>query len=283
MTVTILPELEIIYMCHFTIGPQSCQREKMTKGKLPEPCIISRPKQILGKTRWVVVVMCERFSLTTDMPELAREFRIDKVLTFYKPRYNVAPRQSVQVIVAEGRERWLDEFRWGLVPFWAKDAVNADSLMLEEKRAFKRIFTKNRCIIPCDGYYLWQTNADGKTKQPMRIVMNHRRAFGMAGLYDVWRSPSDGSELRTVTVLTTAPNRLVAPMSDRMPVILDAEGIDTWLDLSMKDRNRLRFLLRPLPSEQMRAYPVSQKVNDTAHEEPECIEELDVRLPLVRV
>jgi putative SOS response-associated peptidase YedK len=227
--------------------------------------------------------MCERFSLTTEMPELAREFRIDKVLTYYKPRYNVAPRQSIQVIVAADRERWLDEFRWGLVPFWAKDAVNADSLVLEEKRAFKRIFTKNRCVIPCDGYYVWQTSADGRARQPMRIVMNHRRAFGIAGLYDVWRSPSDGSELRTVTLLTTAPNRLVAPMSDRMPVILDREGIDIWLDPSMKDRNRLRFLLRPLPHEEMRAYPVSQKVNDAAHEEPECIEELGVRLPLVRV
>lgn len=226
--------------------------------------------------------MCERFSLTADMPELVREFRIDKVLTFYKPRYNVAPRQPIQVVVAEGRERWLDEFRWGLMPFWAKDAVNADSLMLEEKRAFKRIFTKNRCIIPCDGYYLWQTNDNGKTRQPMRIVMNNNRAFGIAGLYDVWRSPSDGSELRTATVLTTAPNRLVASMSDRMPVILDAEGIDMWLDPGMKDRNRLRFLLRPLPSEQMRAYPVSQRVNDTEHEEPDCVKELDLSLPLVR-
>lgn len=227
--------------------------------------------------------MCERFSLTTEMPELTKEFRIDKVLTFYKPRYNVAPTQSIQAIVANGKERWLDEFRWGLVPFWGKDAVNADSSSMDEKRAYKRIYTKNRCVIPSDGFYVWQLGKDGKTQQPMRIVTTNRRVFGMAGVYEVWRSPQGDYELRTCTVLTTAANRVVAPMSERMPVILDEDGIEQWLDSSLTDKNRLRFLLRPAAAEIMRAYPVSQRVNSADHEQPDCIEELDTRLPLVKI
>ncbi|KIL39107.1 hypothetical protein SD70_21980 [Gordoniibacillus kamchatkensis] len=226
--------------------------------------------------------MCERFSLTTDMPELVREFRIDKTLVFYKPRYNVSPTQSIPAIVASGKERWLDEFRWGLVPFWGKDAVNSDSLTADEKRALKRIYTKNRCIIPCDGFYAWRTSEDGRRRQPMRVVTTNRRVFGMAGIFEVWRAPQGDYELRTCTLLTTAPNRLVSPMSDRMPVILDQDGIDQWLDPSLTDKNRLRFLLRPAPAETMRAYPVTPLVNSIAHEEPDCVEELDVMLPLVK-
>jgi putative SOS response-associated peptidase YedK len=226
--------------------------------------------------------MCERFSLTTEMTELAREFRIDKVLTYYKPRYNAAPTQSIHAIVANGNERWLDEFRWGLVPFWGKDAVNADSSMAGEKRAFKRIYTKNRCVIPCDGFYAWRTGDDGRTRQPMRIVATNRRVFGMAGIYEVWLAPQGDYALRTCTLLTTSPNRLVAPMSDRMPVILDEHGVDQWLDPSLTDKNRLRFLLRPAPAETMRAYPVTPLVNSAEYEGPDCVEELDVRLPLVK-
>ncbi|MFC0211777.1 SOS response-associated peptidase [Paenibacillus chartarius] len=228
-------------------------------------------------------MMCERFSLTTDVPELAKQFRIDKVLTFYKPRYNVSPRQTIHAVITNGSERWLDEFRWGLVPFWGKDAINADSMMMDEKRAFKRIYVKNRCVIPSDGFYVWRTGEDGKTRQPMRIVTTNRRVFGMAGIYEVWASPQNDYEIRTCTVLTTAANRVVESMSDRMPVILDEEGIEQWLDPSLTDKNRLRFLLRPAPAETMRAYPVSQRVNSTDHEEPDCVEELDLRLPLLKI
>jgi putative SOS response-associated peptidase YedK len=168
------------------------------------------------------------------------------------------------------------------VPFWGKDAVNADSATMDEKRAFRRIYTKNRCVIPCDGFYAWKPGEDGKPRQPMRIVPTNRRVLGMAGIYEVWLSPGSRDELRTCTVLTTGANRLIAPMSERMPVLLDEDGIDQWLDMKLTDKNRLRHLLRPAPADMLRAYPVSPRVNNTTHEEPDCIEELDLRLPLAK-
>jgi putative SOS response-associated peptidase YedK len=118
--------------------------------------------------------------------------------------------------------------------------------------------------------------------QPFRIVMKNRAVFGMAGFYDIWQDPR-GDEFRTCTIFTTKPNRLLSDLVDRMPVILSEEAMDTWLNPRVTDREVLHALLQPLEAEMMAVYPVSPSVNDIGNETPECVEEWDARLPLVKV
>ncbi|XOK64383.1 SOS response-associated peptidase [Paenibacillus elgii] len=215
--------------------------------------------------------MCERFSLTAELPELSERYRIGQVTYAYKPRYNIAPTQQVAVIVRGAESRMLEEHRWGLVPFWGKDAVNADSAAVHEKPAYRKLFGKQRCIIPSNGFYVWKT--EGKTRRPIRIVMKDRGVFAIAGLYEVWKD-SRGGETRTCTVMTTRSNRLVFDYDERMPVILDERDVETWLDPTMNgEPDRLQSLLRPYAPERMYAYPVSRRVADPLVESEECVEE----------
>lgn len=196
--------------------------------------------------------MCNRFSLTTELSELSRHFQIGHVMFPYKPRFHNTPTQPISVILAERERRKLEEHRWGLVPFWAKDAVNADSALIHEKPAYRKMFSKQRCVIPSNGFYVWKWK--GKVKQPVRIEMNDKHAFGMAGLYEIWKD-AKGGEYRTCTVITTVSNRLVYEYDERMPVILNERDIDAWLDPGMNgDMDYLQSLLKPYAPDRMQAY-----------------------------
>jgi len=217
--------------------------------------------------------MCGRYSETKLDALLKTRFRIRHELERLTPRYNVAPGQDAPVILG-GAERRLARFRWGLVPRWASDPsvgnklINARGESLADKPSFAEAFRKRRCLVPADGFYEWKKTPAGR--HPVRYVLKDEELFAFAGLWDAWRRP-DGSELFTYTIVTTKPNELVAPVHDRMPVLLRPEDEDLWLDERVDDPARLTPLLSPYPADRMEAYDVSPLLNSVENEGPEVI------------
>ncbi|NRF93496.1 SOS response-associated peptidase [Paenibacillus frigoriresistens] len=188
--------------------------------------------------------MCHSISILADVNELVKQFRIDRLLSYSSNRYEVRPTESVSAVMINKKgERILDEFRWGLMPFWAKDAVCGDRDSIFTNVVFERIVRKQRCIIPCSGFYISVT--EGKETEWIKFKMRSG-TFGIAGLYDVWRAPSGEEELRTCMMLMTEANSLVSPYQRRMPAILDQDQAEMWLQPEMKDSRLLRSILRPV-------------------------------------
>ncbi|MCA0753958.1 SOS response-associated peptidase [Paenibacillus sp. N4] len=230
--------------------------------------------------------MCGRYTLTVTLEELMVRYMIDETMVpFHRPKYNVAPSQMVLSVVNDGKGNRLGELKWGLVPPWANDPkigfqmINARSETAAAKPAFGKPLRRKRCLIPADGFYEWKATASGK--QPMRIVLKGGGIFSMAGLYESWLSP-DGAKISSCTILTTAPNALVAPIHDRMPVILRREDELLWLDRSVTDTDTLLPLLQPYDSEEMTAYPVGKAVGSVRNDDCSLIEPfaLDEQLKL---
>ncbi|BFT75628.1 SOS response-associated peptidase [Paenibacillus sp. P36] len=189
-------------------------------------------------------MMCHSVSILADVNDVMKQFRIDRLLSYTANRYEVTPTESVSAVMINRKgERLLDEFRWGLMPFWAKDAVCGERDSIFTNTAFERIIKKQRCILPCSGFYIRVT--EGKETQWVKFKMRSG-TFGIAGLYDVWRAPSGEEELRTCMMLMTEANPLVSPYHGSMPAILDQEQADKWLDPDMKDSRLLRSFLRPV-------------------------------------
>jgi putative SOS response-associated peptidase YedK len=192
------------------------------------------------------------------------------------PRYNVAPGQEVWVVRADraGLRRELARVRWGLVPFWAETPasgaamINARAETVAEKPAFRQPFLGRRCIVPADGFYEWQRRGGGT--QPFFIGRRDHRPFGMAGLWDLWRGPGD-ARIESCTILTTAPNEIVEPLHDRMPVILAPDDFALWLDRREADVPTLMALLRTAPSDALAIHAVSTRVNDPRNDDPDCL------------
>ena len=226
--------------------------------------------------------MCGRFTLRTPTPVLVKTFRIGQVTDATRelpPRFNVAPTQEVAVVRSsvEGQHE-LVNMRWGLVPFWAKDIsignrmINARAESVAEKPAFRAAFRNRRCLVLADGYYEWTKK--GTQKQPHWIRMEDDRPFAMAGLWESWRSKDDEPShppLLSCTIITTDANDLTRDLHDRMPVILDADDWELWLDTSIEEANALQPLLRSYESDEMRVDAVSTYVNNARHEGPECV------------
>ncbi|KAA3664236.1 MAG: SOS response-associated peptidase [Chloroflexi bacterium] len=226
--------------------------------------------------------MCGRFALISDTETLIDEFGVaPETLTALPPsvpRYNVAPTQPVAAIrLNPNKKRELTFFQWGLIPSWAKDIkmgsrmINARGETVAEKPSFRAAFKRRRCIIPADGFYEWQKLSS--RKQPMYIHQANGAPFALAGLWEMWRSP-DGDALQTCTIITTTPNELMAPIHNRMPVILEREDFDMWLDPGDCPEQGLH-LIRPFPSEKMAAHPVSTFVNRPINDAPQCIQPLN--------
>jgi putative SOS response-associated peptidase YedK len=217
--------------------------------------------------------MCGRYTLKTPVDALAREFGISGPLPEIPASYNIAPTRQVAAVLFEGGRK-LEMLRWGLIPSWAKDPeignrmINARSETAPEKPSYRKAFKKRRCLIPADGFYEWQKMNGGK--QPYYFRMKDGGPFAFAGLWEAW--DRDGEEIRSCTILTTAPNEIVAEVHDRMPVILSREDHDFWLDPEVDETEALRELLVPYPAEEMEAYPVSRHVNRPTNDDERCVE-----------
>ncbi len=218
--------------------------------------------------------MCARYTLTDTGELLIRQFRLAELPDDYRPRYNIASTQPVTVVLgAEGRR--AASFRWGLIPYWAKDPrigqklINARAETVAVKPSFRHSLRRRRCLVPADGFYEWR--AHNGRKQPFRVVLAAGGVFAFAGLWDRWTSP-EGEEVYSCTILTTDANDRIRPIHDRMPVILPPEDYDLWLDPGVQEPEAVLPLLRPAPDDLLRAYPVSTLVNSPRHDSPACIE-----------
>jgi putative SOS response-associated peptidase YedK len=218
--------------------------------------------------------MCGRFNLRTPLPVLATQFRFDfdAAMAEIGPRYNIAPTQEVLAI---RHPRQLVALKWGLIPSWAKDAkigystINASAEMVATKPAFRSAFKKRRCLVLADGYYEWL--AEGKEKQPFLFEVDGGAPLAFAGLWESCSLPGEQAPRQTCSLITTAANAIAREIHDRMPVILDAQDYDAWLDPANDDVQELQMLLRPFAAERMTARPVSRYVNNARHEGPECV------------
>ncbi|HEY6096439.1 MAG TPA: SOS response-associated peptidase [Candidatus Deferrimicrobium sp.] len=219
--------------------------------------------------------MCGRFTLFEPDKVLSREFGVSGVPPL-SPRYNIAPSQPVAAVRAApaGSGRELALLRWGLVPSWSKDPaigsrlINARAETAREKPSFRNAFKRRRCLIPANGFYEWRRLERGK--QPYFVRMRDERIFAFAGLWDRWESPEEDA-VETCAILTTSANAVLAPIHDRMPVILPPGEYDRWLDPSPKDPDALTSLLVPFPPERMLAYPVSPRVNAPSADDKGCM------------
>jgi putative SOS response-associated peptidase YedK len=217
--------------------------------------------------------MCGRYTLRTPVDTLAERFEIDDTPSSIAASYNVAPTQGVATVLLEDGKRKLEMLHWGLIPSWADDPsignrmINARAETVAEKPSFRKAFRNHRCLVLADGFYEWQKTANGK--QPYYIRMEDDSPFAFAGLWESWKN---GSEVRSATIITTDANDVVAPIHNRMPVILHPEDYDLWLDPDFDEKEPLSTLLKPYPAEAMEAYPVSRRVNSPSNNEPSYIE-----------
>lgn len=220
--------------------------------------------------------MCGRFSLAADPEELQLMFPGFEVPSQYAARYNIAPTQPVMAVIGSANKKF-DFFKWGLVPSWAKDPnigakmINARSEGITEKPSYRGPFKYKRCLVPASGFFEWKASENGRRKTPYYFHTVDDKPFGIAGLWDEWLGP-DGSELRSLTLITTEPNDTTRPYHDRMPVILSQNDFEKWLYTPPERSAGLVELLKPLSSSTLDVYEVSDLVNSPANDRPECIQ-----------
>lgn len=220
--------------------------------------------------------MCGRFTLRTRANQLLLELGVEDTPLDWTPRYNIAPTQKVMAVrhryKGEGREAVL--LRWGLVPSWAPDLtigarmINARAETIAEKPSFRTPLKKRRCVILADGFYEWQKQ--GKSKQPYYIQREDENPFVFAGLWESW-GKAGGEPIETCTIITTEPNSLMAPIHDRMPVILEPEKADLWLDPEVEGVELLQSLLVSYDPSEMKAYATNPVVGSVMNDSPDCI------------
>ena len=220
--------------------------------------------------------MCGRYTVTS-MDGLAEDFAavLDPEAPkneWWKARFNVAPTQDAPIVRLRDGVRTIEMMRWGLVPFWGKREgakpplmINARVEGLTGKAVFRDALERRRCLVPADGFFEWKK--DGKHKQPMWIHPGEHQVFAFAGLY------ARAGELHSYAIITGPPNDLVAPIHDRMPVVLAREAWAAWLDPSLPAAGARELLLVP-PVEGWSAEPVSPWGNAADHDDPKCIESM---------
>ena len=203
-------------------------------------------------------------------------FKFDQ-MTNLRPNYNVAPTHEMPIVRRRkgDRRNELVMARWGLIPHWAKETkiaystINARSETAASKPAFREAFKKGRALVVADGFYEFMKR-DGKEKQPYLIRLKGGEPFAFAGLWSTWRSP-EGDDVTSYTIMTTKPNELMTKIHNRMPVILDADGHDRWLDL---DADPVE-VLKPCPSEWLAAYPVDKRIGNVRNNDPDLMVPID--------
>ena len=213
--------------------------------------------------------MCGRYALSSPVESLEAQFEAEAQVLL-QPRYNIAPTTPVPVVMNGGAGRIIVLHRWGLVPSWSRDAAagarmaNARAETVADKPSFRGPFRRNRCIIPADAFYEWRA---GTPKQPFAIRAAGGGLLAFAGLWDRWEGPA--GVLETCTIITTAANGIMAPIHDRMPVILAREDYGRWLDEGGV------ALLRPCPEAWLEVSPVGPRVGSVRNDDPSLLEPLD--------
>ena len=215
--------------------------------------------------------MCGRFAFYSPAEATAALFGVSNVPEL-KPRFNIAPTQSIAAIRLDSKEsREVALLRWGLVPFWAKDPsignrmINARAETVAEKPSFRAAYRKRRCLILADGFYEWRKEADGKT--PYFISLASGEPFAFAGLWEDWRAKDSDDSLQSTAIITTAANDFMNQLHHRMPVVLQQDAADRWLG---GDEQLLSDAGESSPA--FRAWPVDRRVNNARNEGEDLVE-----------
>ena len=217
--------------------------------------------------------MCGRFVRHSSMDLIERTFNVDVSGIDIAASYNVAPTQLVLGVVGS-QPRILQQFHWGLVPFWSKDKsigarmINARSETVAEKPSFRNAFKKRRCLIIADGYFEWK-GPKGQ-KQPYYFSLPDQKPFGFAGLWETWKDPESG-EYRSCSIITTAASDAIKDIHNRMPVILTPAIHDAWLDPGNQDTAALQKMLSKNIYREFMRTPVSKNVNNVRNNDPQNI------------
>lgn len=223
--------------------------------------------------------MCGRYAAARDAVEVAGWFEVEHLpATDLAPRFNVTPTSEAYIVVDDDGVRALQIARWGLIPSWSKDAsrasrmINARSETVAEKPAFRSAFRRRRCLVPADGYYEWQTLGDNGPKQPFYIHSSDGSQLAFAGLYEDWEGPE--GRVRTFCLLTQDAVESLSSIHDRMPVIVQPDSWQRWLDPDSHDVPDLLEAVRATSSSGLRVYPVSIRVNKPGNDDPALISPL---------
>ena len=220
--------------------------------------------------------MCGRFSFSPLAKIIEDRFDVKVDSNRYKPRYNCAPSQDLAVISNQNPGE-LSFYRWGMIPFWAKDKsignklINAKAETIAEKPSFKKSLKHKRCLVVCDGFYEWKT-INKKEKVPYRITLQDHGLFAMAGIWDSWKD-EDGRLINSFAIITTTPNKLMENIHTRMPVILEQKAEKLWL--GEDDPALLLSFLKPYPEMEMTAFPVSKLVNSPFNDSEELVKRVE--------
>ena len=226
--------------------------------------------------------MCGRY-VTRDEAAIERFWNLKHGVNPFPAHYNAAPTQKLPVIrihPEHGRELAL--LRWGLIPSWAKDAsigakmINARGETVAEKPSFRAAFKRRRCLVPMAGFYEWQKGPAGKV--PHFIHMLNADQFAVAGLFEWWPGKDGAEPIESYTIVTTDANDMMAKLHNRMPVILHERDHEAWLDPRNEKTETLKKLLAPYPSDELRAYPISTRVNNVKNDGAELLEPVPSRV-----
>ena len=218
--------------------------------------------------------MCGRYALYADKALLETVFELEETPD-YEASWNVAPTSAVPAVTMQDGRRRAGLYRWGLVPFWAREigrysTINARAETLASRPAYRVPFRERRCIVPANGYYEWQAGPGGK--QPYYIHPADGGLLAFAGLWDHWHQPEQETTLHSMAIVVTAANEDTRTIHERMPVVLPREAWEDWLDPDNHDTKTLADLLRPAPAGYLDAYPVSRRVNSPKNDGPELLD-----------
>ncbi len=220
--------------------------------------------------------MCGRFARWRENDEILLPFDTVKDNKTTGKSFNIAPGADILAVIRKGNARVMTALKWGLVPYWAKDLksakplINARGETVREKPSFRQAFRSGRCVILADGFYEWKRD-NGSAKIPYFFRLKSGRTMAFAGIADTW--DKDGKPIETAAIVTTQANELMAPVHDRMPVILPEDRLLAWLDAS--DTDGPEGMLAPYPASEMEAYPVSPLVNSPKNDSADCIRKFD--------
>jgi putative SOS response-associated peptidase YedK len=218
--------------------------------------------------------MCGRYAITTAPEAIRRLFGYPEQPNF-PARYNVAPTQPIPIVRLEAGTRHFALVRWGLLPSWVKDPktftllINARGESALDKPAFRNAMRRRRCLIPADGFYEWKRTGDAK--QPYFVRLRGGAPFAFAGLWETWTGPN-GEEMDTAAIVTTEANNTLRLIHDRMPVMLQPDAFDLWLDCERVDAKTATAAIAPIRDELVEAYPVSTAVNRVANDGPDLVQ-----------
>ena len=230
--------------------------------------------------------MCGRYRLTKRrMLEIENHYGIDELadLEIWKREYNIPPREMAPVVLESAGKRSLTAGLWSLMGPWAdslehanrSSTFNAKAETLSERPAYRNAFLKRRCVVPAEAFYEWV--GPKKERQPLNIARKDGKLLSMAGLFNYWKpAASQGRPMLTFTVITTAPSRWMARIHNRMPVILQGDQIDAWLDPTISDPQHLGELLKAPPEDFLHCYAISSQINSVKFDDPEHTKEIAV-------